>query len=66
MKITVNGREMDVTDGITVYALLESLGVVPATMVVQQNDAIVERKHYESTIVAEGDVLELIRMVGGG
>ena len=66
MKITVNGREMDVADGITVHALLESLGVVPATMVVQQNDAIVERKHYESATVAEGDVLELIRMVGGG
>lgn len=66
MKITVNGNSMDVSDGISVHALLESLGVVPATMVVQRNDGIVERKHYDTTTVCEGDVLELIRMVGGG
>jgi thiamine biosynthesis protein ThiS len=66
MTVTINGERREVADGITVAALLESLSLAPEATVVQRNDDILERARYGGTALAEGDVLELIRFVGGG
>ena len=66
MKISVNGQPREVPEGATVMALLESLELKPKATVVQRNDDIVDRVDYASTRLAEGDVLELVRFVGGG
>jgi sulfur carrier protein len=65
MRVTVNGEQREVTAR-TVLELLEELGLQPARTVVEQNHKIVERSLYQDTVLAEGDVLELVRLVGGG
>lgn len=66
MIITVNGEKKDVAAGATVLDLLTGMGLNNKTMIVQRNDDIVERSTYASTVLFEGDALELVRMVGGG
>jgi sulfur carrier protein len=65
MKITLNGELREVAAR-TVLQLLEELGLEPGRTVVERNAAIVQRALYQDTILAEGDVLELVRLVGGG
>lgn len=66
MNITTNGQRRTIPDGTTVLELLNELGLPPAVTVVQRNDDIVERPTYGDTLITEGDVLELVRIVGGG
>ena len=65
MKLTVNGEPREVA-ATTVLALLEELGLNPGTTVVERNAQIVDRTSYRETALADGDILELVRLVGGG
>ena len=66
MRITVNGRERDVPGATTVGALLETLDLDPARVVVERNREIVGRDELVRTSLAEGDRLEIVHFVGGG
>ncbi len=66
MQVTINGENRDVKEGITVLALLEDLELQPEAMVVQRNDNVIERNDFATTQLEEGDVIELVRFVGGG
>jgi len=65
LKLTINGQDRQVTAG-TVWGLLEELGLHPRGTIVERNREIVDREAYRETPLADGDVLELVRLVGGG
>jgi sulfur carrier protein len=65
LKLTVNGEQRDVA-ATTVLGLLEELGLDPLATVVERNAYIVTRPSYPETVLADGDILELVRIVGGG
>ena len=65
VKLTINGEPREVAAG-TVWSLLEELGLHPLGTIVERNREIVERSAYRETPLSEGDVLELVRLVGGG
>lgn len=65
MKLTINGQDREVAAA-TVWGLLEELGLHPQGTVVERNRELVDRESYRDTRLAEGDVLELVRLVGGG
>lgn len=64
--LTVNGEERTLPPGTTVLGLLESLDLVPGTVVVERNRRILPREQYDEVTLAEGDSLELVHFVGGG
>ena len=66
MQVTINGENRDVKEGLTVLALLEDLELQPDAMVVQRNENVIERSDFATTQLEEGDVIELVRFVGGG
>ena len=66
MRIRVNGDEREVAPESTVAALLDSLGLRPGAVVVERNGVIVSREAFAATPLADGDALELVRLVGGG
>ena len=66
MKLKINGEEKEVIDGLSLAALLEHLQIRPARVVVERNRGIVARDLYGTTLLAEGDVLEIVHFVGGG
>lgn len=65
MKLTINGEQREVA-ATTVLELLAELGLTPAATVVELNAEIVARAFYGDTVLADGDILELVRIVGGG
>lgn len=65
MKLTINGEDR-VVRAATVFDLLTELGLHPQGTVVERNREIVDREAFRETRLSEGDVLELVRLVGGG
>jgi thiamine biosynthesis protein ThiS len=66
MKLTINGEEREIADGLTLTALLEDLRIRPARVVIERNREIVAREAYGVTRLADGDTLEIVHFVGGG
>jgi sulfur carrier protein len=66
MKILVNGREMDVADGLSVEALLTQLAVRREFTAVAVNREITPKASYASVALREGDRVEIVRPMGGG
>lgn len=62
----MNGESREVADPTTVLALLEKLGLDPRQVAVERNREIVPRAEHASTVLAEGDKLEVVTFVGGG
>lgn len=66
MKIRVNGEDKEVTDGLSITSLLEELQIRPARVVIELNRSIVSRQAHSSTLLKDGDALEIVQFVGGG
>ncbi len=65
MNLTINGEPWEVA-ATTVFDLIQELGLHPQGTIVERNLEIVELAAYGETMLAEGDMLELVRIVGGG
>jgi sulfur carrier protein len=66
MRIEVNGEARDVPPGTTVAVLLSELGATSGPVAVERNRSIVTRAEHASTLLCEGDCLEVVHFVGGG
>jgi len=65
MRIQVNGEPRAV-EARTVLALVEELGLDVRKVAVERNLEIVPRSLHATTLLAEGDRVELVQFVGGG
>jgi sulfur carrier protein len=65
MEIFVNGETHDVGP-ISVAALLEAVGIDARRVAVELNLEILPKTDYGSTLLQEGDRLEVVHFVGGG
>jgi thiamine biosynthesis protein ThiS len=66
MKIHVNGEDKEIADGLSLARLLEEWQIRPGRVVVELNRDIVSRDAHGSTLLKEGDALEIVHFVGGG
>jgi thiamine biosynthesis protein ThiS len=66
MEITVNGQQRQVEAGVTVAALLHTLGLDTRGLAVERNLEIVPRGDHGATTLAPGDRVEVVTLVGGG
>ena len=66
MQITLNGDLFELAGPLTLTQLLTTLAVDPLRVAVEHNFVIVKRKAYDSTMVGEGDQIEVVNVVGGG
>jgi sulfur carrier protein len=66
MRVTANGRDYEIRDGLSVADFIRSRDLDPRYVVVERNGEPVERKRYEDLRLVEGDRLELVRAVAGG
>ncbi|MCM1506716.1 MAG: sulfur carrier protein ThiS [Ruminococcus flavefaciens] len=62
--ITVNGDKLDFSG--TVTELLDVMEYNGRRVAVELNENIVPKAEYDSTVVSDGDKLEIVRFVGGG
>ncbi len=64
--VAVNGTDRNVAARSSLLDLLGTLDLDPRGVVVEHNRAIVRRPDLQSTILADGDTVELVHFVGGG
>ena len=66
LAITVNGEPMRLPAGASVADLLERLRVSTPRVAVERNREILPKAEYPGTALADGDVFEVVELVGGG
>lgn len=66
MRVTANGEAMELSDGATVEDLLHAMKLGGKWVLVERNGEPVARRDLATTVLAEGDRLELVRAVAGG
>jgi sulfur carrier protein len=62
----VNGKPMDVAEGLSVEGLLSQLDVKRQYTAVAVNREVTPKSDYASTRLREGDRVEIVRPMGGG
>ena len=66
MQVLVNDEPRTLPTASTVAALVATLGLGPRRIAVELNREVVPRAAYESTVLRDGDAVEIIHFVGGG
>lgn len=65
-RLRVNGREVELSQPTPLPDYLRGLGIDPRAVAVEHNGEIIQREVYDACLLRGGDVLEIVRMVGGG
>jgi thiamine biosynthesis protein ThiS len=66
MTIALNGERVDTCGVQTVAELVERYQLSPQSILVEYNGAALHRREWPEKTLAEGDRIELIRVVAGG
>ena len=66
MRITLNGDPYEIDQPLSVQELLERLQIDSRRVAVEHNFVILKRHAFVTTLVGEGDRIEIVNFVGGG
>ena len=64
--LQVNGKPVELAGPTPLLDYLRQLGVDARAVAVEVNGEILERERYGACTLADGDTVEIVRMVGGG
>lgn len=64
--VTVNGAPLELEQPQTIQQLLQQAKVPANYLAVEINDEVVPRALHASQLVADGDTIEVVTLVGGG
>jgi sulfur carrier protein len=62
----INGIEQVLPEGSTLAAFLDKKGIPHGAVVVEKNREILPKGGYEAVLIANGDTIEIIQIIGGG
>ena len=65
MRVFVNGQERDLSSGISLAELVTQLDLPVARIAVELNREVVRRSDWGSTMLKDGDRIEIVHFVGG-
>ena len=66
MTVSVNGEPRPVTAAQTVAELIAELALPPRAILVEHNGVALHRHEWRQRPLAEGDTIEVLRVVAGG
>jgi sulfur carrier protein len=66
MTVTINGERREVPEGLTVFGLVEHLGMKDGRIAIERNLDILPRTQWKATDVQSNDSYEIVHFVGGG
>jgi len=64
--VTINGKKQACDKGLTIVELLDSLGMNSRAIAVEINQQLQPRDTHCLVEVNDGDILEIVTLVGGG
>lgn len=66
MRIYLNGEEAEIQGAGNVADLVDRYQMSPQAVLVEHNGVALHRREWEQRILADGDRIEVIRVVAGG
>ena len=66
MQIILNGQPKQLETNLTVTGLLETLALADRPVAVEINRELIPHANHGQTELAEGDLVEVVTLVGGG
>lgn len=66
MTISLNGEPYELPRPITVTELLSRLQIDPRRVAIELNLTVLKRSTFDTSVVADGDQVEVVNFVGGG
>ncbi len=66
MNLLLNGEPATAPKAATIAVLLDQLDLPQKGVAIERNREIVPRSLYTTTLLAEGDRIEIVQFVGGG
>ena len=66
MNVTLNGQQHELGREWSVAELLDDLNLEPVRVAVEINRQLISRGAFGTTPLDEGDVIEVVTLVGGG
>ena len=66
MRLTVNGEPHDCEEGLTVEGLIREKTFTFPLKVVFVNKQVVKKDRLAATVLRDGDVVEVVHLIGGG
>ena len=66
IRVTVNGEDREFEGRPSAPELLDLLGINLGLVAVAVNGVVVRRVDLDATVLSDGDVVEIVRAVGGG
>jgi sulfur carrier protein len=66
MRVTVNSQTRDIPEGMTLEALLRELRLEGRPCAAEVNRSLVPKRSHATHALKDGDVIELVTLVGGG
>lgn len=66
MRVTINGQEEQLDEGLTMSGLLARLRLEPVRVAVELNRELLPRRDFAETALRDGDQIEIVTFVGGG
>ena len=66
MTVTVNGKQMELPEGLSIDDLLSRLKIRREFTAVALNREVTQRAHYADTVLSDGDKIEIVHPMGGG
>ena len=64
--ISINGTVRQLTQTLSIAALIEEMGLTGKRIALERNGEIVPRSQFASQSLEDGDTLEIVAAVGGG
>jgi thiamine biosynthesis protein ThiS len=66
MRIMLNGEPFEFEEGRTVSQLLTTIDIDARRVAVEHNLVVLKRSAFDTTVIGEGDEVEIVNFVGGG
>lgn len=66
MRITLNGKETEIQENMTLEKLLDQMKLKPQMVACELNSKIIKRNAFAVMPICNGDHLEILQMIGGG
>ena len=66
MQVTINGQARELPEGATAGQVVSILGLQGQRLAMEVNQEILPRSEFDHHTLVEGDVVEIVRAIGGG
>jgi sulfur carrier protein len=66
MKILINGETRQLEESKTITALVAGLGLEPKMVLIEHNGIALHRSEWNTCLLSEGDLIEILQVAAGG